>query len=373
MIKKYILLPILTVVIGALLPIQTYAAQFHTGDYTLEKESVIEDDLYVTGDNVIVKGVVDGDLIVMGQTLTIDGTVTGDLYVFGNSVSINGSIYGNVISAGSNVIVKGTLGQSVYLAGMMVDVDANIGKDLNIGSGTTKILGSVGDDVRVATGQLSSEATVAGDMLLSSESYSLDEESITGDFVVATTNQNVNTQVNIQKGDLLGFNLGLAMISFVGMYIVGVILIYSAPVKTLSIEKKIVSSWDDLLKSFAIGLLILFMIPLPLFILALTLVGAPLAFLILAVLVFLATFGTLWTEAAMGHKLLELFNQKDSHRYVSLLIGRLITSVVRLVPIVNGIYSVLLSMVTVGAVARMKYDSFKVSQKVTPKKVTNKK
>ncbi len=371
MIKKYILLPILAVAIGTLLPIQTYAAQFETGDYTLDTESVVEEDLYVTGDNIIVKGVVDGDLIVMGQTITIDGTVTGDLYVFGNSVSIAGSIYGNVISAGSNVSVKGTLGQNVYLAGMMVDLDANIGKDLNIASGTTKLMGSIGDDARVATGQLSSEAEIAGDMLLSTESYTLSEENIAGDFVVTTNNQKVNVQptVDIKRGDLLGFNLGLAMISFVGMYIVGVLLIYSAPVKTLGIEKKIVTSWEELLKSFAVGLLILFMIPLPLFILVLTLVGAPLAFLITGILVFLVTFGTLWTEAAIGHKVLELFNQKDSHRYLSLLVGRLITSVVKLIPLINGFYSLLLSMVTVGAVVRMKYDAFVASKtNSTPKK-----
>lgn len=366
---KNLLLPILILAILSLFPLHAQAAQFEKGDYILETESIIEDDLYVTGDSIIIKGVVDGDLILIGQNITVDGTVTGDLYTFGNTVSIAGSIYGNVFSMASNVNMQGTLGQSVYILSGMATLDANIGKDLNIGAGTTKIAGSIGDDVRVATGQLSSEAAVAGDFLLSAQSYNLNEELITGEFVLSSPDDKILEKTNFEfkKGDFFGFNLGLAMVSFVGMYIVGVLLIYMAPVKTLSIEKKITTSWRDLLKTFAIGLLLLFAIPLPLFILALTLVGAPLALFITGILIFLVTFGTLWTEIAVGHKVLGLIKQRDNQRFLSLLIGRLITMIVKLIPFINALYSLSLSMITVGAVVRIKYDAFVASRTVKKK------
>jgi len=370
MIKKYLLLPILAVLLTAIFPFSIYAAQFEKGDYILETESMVEEDLYVTGDNVMIKGVVDGDLVIFGQNVTVDGTVTGDMYVFGNTVSIAGSIYGNVFAFGSNVSIKGTLGQNIYVGSMMVDIDANVGKDLNVASGTTKIVGSIGDDVRVATGQLSSDATVTGDFLVSSESINIVEEKIAGELVVSTKESRVaqTPKFEFRSGDFLGFNLGLAMVSFVGMYIVGLLLIYAAPVKTLAIEKKITTSWEELLKSLGIGLVILFAIPLPLFILALTLVGAPLAFLITAILIFLVTFGTLWTEAAVGHKVLSLAKLKDNSRFLSLLVGRLITVIIKLIPFVGTLYSLTLSMVTVGAVARMKYDAFQTCKDVKKKK-----
>ena len=365
MIKKYFLIPILAVLISAISPIYIQAAQFHEGDYILDTESIVEDDIYIVGDNVMIKGVVDGDVIIFGQNITVDGTITGDLYSFGNTVSISGSTYGNIFTAGSNVSIKGTVGQSVYTLGMMTDMDADIGKDLNIASGTTKILGSVGDDVRVASGQISSDASVTGDFLVSSESQNIDKEKIAGQFILSTSEGKIleRQKFEFKKGDLLGFNLGLAVVSFVGMYIVGVLLIYVAPVKTVTIGKKIVSSWDDLLKSFAIGLLILFTIPLPLFILTLTIVGAPLAFLITGALIFLVTFGTLWTEIAVGNKVLDLMKQKDDYRFLSLLVGRLITVIVKLIPFINTLYSFSLSMITVGAVVRMKYDAFAASRK----------
>ncbi len=151
------------------------------------------------------------------------------------------------------------------------------------------------------------------------------------------------------------------------MYIVGIILILSAPVKTLQIEKKIITSWEEALKSYAIGLVVLFTIPIPLFLLIITLVGAPLAFLIMGILIFLAAFGTIWTESAIGQKVLQLTDRKDNGRFISLLIGRSISVIVRLIPIVRGIYSLSLIMITVGAVVRTKYDAFTLSRKVNTK------
>ncbi|MGI6423161.1 MAG: hypothetical protein ACOX0X_00880 [Candidatus Dojkabacteria bacterium] len=373
MTKKHFLVPILAILISALFPIHTHAAEFHDGNYILEAETIVEDDLYIAGDHVMIKGVVDGDVVIFGQNISVDGTVTGDLYIFGNSISIGGSSYGNITALGSNVSIKGaTVGQNVFILSGMTDVDANIGKDLNVASGTTKILGSIGDDARILSGQVSSEATVGGDFLLSSESHNVNKENVKGQFILSTEahdkSLDKDSKFQLRRGELLGFNLGMAILSFVGMYIVGVLLIYVAPVKTLYIGKKVTSSWEDLLKSFAIGLLTFIAVPLPLLILVLTIVGAPLAILITGILIFLATFGTLWTEIAVGHKVLELVKYKDDYRFLSLLVGRFLSSIIKLIPLVNTFYGLSLSMISVGAVVRMKYDNFKSSKKAKSKK-----
>lgn len=177
MFKKYLFVPIATVMLSFLFPISAYAAQFHTGEYTLDAQSVVEDDLYVTGNNTTIKGVVDGDLVVFGDYISIDGTVSGDLYAFGGTnLDISGNIYGNVFALGSNINVGGTLGANAYITGMMINLDANVAKDLTAAAGTVKLSGSIGDDVRVATGQLSSEATVAGDFIASTSSPIVNEE-----------------------------------------------------------------------------------------------------------------------------------------------------------------------------------------------------
>jgi hypothetical protein len=371
---RNILLPILGIVLcGVLLPNTANAAQIHTGDYVLDRETVIEEDLYLSGENIVIRGVVDGDLFISGKTVTLDGTITGDTYIIGNTVNISGNIYGNVIAIGYTLNVNGTLGQNVYLTGMMTNIDATIGQDLFIASGTVKLSGTVGDDVRIAGGQITSDAQVSGDFLLSSESYNVMEQNIAGQLMANTKNIRIgslleSSRFNITTADILGFNLGLALISFLGMYIVGLLLIYAAPVKTLQIEKKVITSFEEALKSFAIGLLVLFAVPLPLFLLTLTMVGAPLAFLIFGILIFLVVFGTLWVESAIGQKILVKANYKENNRYLSLFVGRLITTLVRLIPIVGGIYSLSLTFITVGAVVRVKYDALEASKRKGDKK-----
>ncbi len=379
--RNLYILPILSLLILLLFPKGAInAAKIEVGDYNLDKESIVEDDLYLSGEKIVISGVVDGDLIVMGQNITVDGTVTGDTYLFGTTVTLSGNIYGSAILAGSSVNISGTIAENTYVASIMADLDGTFTKDIAVAAGTFKINGSVGDDIRVASGQIISTATVGGDFLAGGENYTIEEANVNGDLIVGSDNifgkDLVKEQTfDFSKDDFLGFNIGLAIVNFIGMYIVGIILILSAPVKTLQIEKKIIKSWEELLKSYAIGLVVLFTIPIPLFLLILTLVGAPLAFLIIGILIFLAAFGTIWTESAIGQKVLQLTDRKDNGRFISLLIGRSISVIVRLIPIVRGIYSLSLILITVGAVVRTKYDAFSQARKqnTTEVKTTKKK
>lgn len=183
-----------------------------------------------------------------------------------------------------------------------------------------------------------------------------------GRFLYSFFSNNNGAIFNPGNGILFGLNIGFSIIGFIGMYIVGAILIYSAPVKTVNIGKKITQSWQDLLISFAVGFVILIAIPVPLFILAMSLVGIPLALLIIAILIFLISFGTLWAEIAIGHKLLELAKYKDNQRYLSLLIGRIITVLIKIIPFIGPIYTMILNTTIVGAVVRMKYNTLQVSK-----------
>ncbi len=357
-----------TLLLFFLLITPTYAAKMETGEYTLDKESIVEDDLYVTGDNITISGIVDGDLIIIGENILIDGTITGDLYTFGTNIKVTGIVSGNTVALGSNVSISGTMRDNIYLAAIIGDINANVTGDILSASGQLSIDGSISDDIRVVTGQLTSTASVGGDFLIGSDNYTLDENDISGELIAGTKSTKTDEDVKLTKEDFLGFNLVLGLINFVGMYIVGTILILSAPVKTLKIEKKITSSWTDLLKSYAVGIVTIFAIPIPIFLLLLTLIGVPLAFLVIGILLFLSTFGIIWTESAIGHKILQLTKQRDYGRFISLLIGRSISVILKLIPIVRGLYSISLIAITIGSVIRMKYDGFAKSKEIGKKK-----
>jgi hypothetical protein len=102
-----------------------------------------------------------------------------------------------------------------------------------------------------------------------------------------------------------------------------------------------------------------------------TLIGAPLSILIASVLIFMASFGTIWVESAIGYKILSTTNHEDPKRLLSLLIGRGLTTVVNFIPIIRGLYKSILSMTAIGAIVRMKYDAYK--ERKPSKKVSKKK
>jgi hypothetical protein len=340
------------------LPSCVSAAQFHSGDYTLDKESVIDDDLYVSGDNVNISGIVDGDAFIGGSDVKVDGTVTGDLYIFGNLVKVTGNVYGNIISGGNDVVIEGTVGQNLFIGASKADISANIAKDLMVGSWMTNLSGTVGDDVRIGSSNVTSDAIVGGDFILGSETNNVDEKDVAGELVIqAPKDINVQEPTRGIKPIVEGFSLTMTIVGFLGMLIVGALMIYLAPVKTLQFERKINGSWNDFIKSFGIGLLVLFGVPLPLLVLMFTFVGTPLALLISGVLIFLVSFGTIWAEIAIGNKVLSLMGKEDNQRYLSLVVGRLITVIVKIVPIVRGFYSLVLACVTVGAVIRSKTEA----------------
>ncbi len=105
-----------------------------------------------TGDMIIIGGdkVVDEDLFLAGNEIIINGTVNGDLYAAGRVIAINGNVRDSVTLAGNRIDVSGTTGGSLRAIGESVTIQGTIGEDLVLAV----------RDVTVNTG-----SAVNGDML----------------------------------------------------------------------------------------------------------------------------------------------------------------------------------------------------------------
>jgi len=114
---------------------------------TIAADEVIEDDLYVFGDEV-----------------TIDGEVKGDVIAFGRLIKVKGSIEGDLIAAGQAIVISGEVGDDVRMAGQVLKIgeDAAIGDDVIAAAFSLEMEGasSVGGDLVYGGYQ----ALVAGDI-----------------------------------------------------------------------------------------------------------------------------------------------------------------------------------------------------------------
>lgn len=355
---------------------KTEAATFVSESYTLEKDDIVEDDLYATGEEIVINGIIDGDLFVSGISVKIDGTITGDLYVGAQAFELEGNVHGNVFSMAQYSTVPGIVGKSFFNISQMINYEGETGEDLLSISASASMEGSIGDDLRLLAGQSDITSLINGDAIVSSATSSIDEDKITGTYYDDAdlnkffgVEETVIIEEEISNLHFNAFNTSVSIFGFIGMYIVGSILITLMPAKSFQIKQNITRSTSDFFKSMLIGFGVFTLIPLPLFLLMISIVGFPLSTIVFGFLMFMVIFGKLWVEMAFGEEILELLGFEKRNYYLSLLTGRTLSLIISFVPVLRFFYGCILTFTAMGAVVRMKLTNIEKA-KTQPKKAT---
>ncbi len=356
--KTFLLLLASFCIFTLLNPAKVEAAKFVSEDYTLKREEILHDDLYVTGEIVEINGIVDGDVYIAADTVSITGTISDDLYIAGNTVTVSGNVYGDLVSFGSAVNVTGSVGESSYLIGGTIINTGSVVDDLVVIGGTITTEGLVDEDLIALGGNVTVKSTITEDLLAFGAALSLSDASVSGDIYQERGNFSTKDMDFFSNPNMSWWMVvSTALVSGISVFLVGVFLIYIMPVKTLNIVKKATSTGEEFIKSFATGFVILFIASIPtLALLSLTVVGIPLAGILLSLLVFLSIYARIWVEIGIGNMILQSAGKKKYSICLALLVGRCVSVLVGLIPIVGTIYSVIISLVGVGAFCRMKYD-----------------
>jgi hypothetical protein len=392
--KIFYLLPLLLLIpfVGLLFPSSVEAAQFYFTPYELAKNEVADENIYVVADEVKIDGIVNGDVIVLGDLVEINGTITGDAHIMGSKIDINGSVYGTTFILGNNSTVNGLLAENTYIFSTFLNYGADTGKDMFAFFVESTLGGSVSGDLRAVGVRSSIESIVNDELVAIVNEYSVEEERIAGEIYDGTSIQEIAGQQGVEIDR--AFNVEMpsfrptwrlnvlgAFTGFLSMLLVGFIIILVAPVKAYAIKERISDSSSEFFASLAVGFVVLVLIPFPLFVLFISIVGAPAAFMILGILIFILTFGRIWVEMAFGKEVLQLFGVEGYRPYKSFLVGRVLSTFINLIPIVGGIYNSILGMVALGAILRVKRGYYQIAteeakkykKKSKTKKTTSKK
>jgi hypothetical protein len=201
---------------------RAFAAEVLSGDpYILPRGEVVNDDLYVTGGEVIIDGTIEGDLVVAGGYVEVNGVVMGDLLAAGGAVVIAGAIQDDVRAAGGAVILSGSVGDDMFGAagggwpgarvvpmvmpagtmgtqarnvpqGLQINAGSTIGGDLYIAGGQGTVAGSIGSNLVAAMGSLTLAGRVAGDANLTASSLTVQDSTVVqGELSYATRDDTV--------------------------------------------------------------------------------------------------------------------------------------------------------------------------------------
>ncbi|MFT5196809.1 MAG: hypothetical protein ACI85U_003848 [Candidatus Promineifilaceae bacterium] len=148
----------------------TAAEVISGGDsWTLEAGETLNDDLYLSGNEMVIDGTVNGDVVAIGDFLHIQGEVNGDVIFIGGGLLLNGTVRGDVRTAALSIDIQGTIEESLTLAGsgvMDYDTPFPIGVNRSLVLGTHIKEGTIGGDVYAYSGFLSFVGSrIDGDVL----------------------------------------------------------------------------------------------------------------------------------------------------------------------------------------------------------------
>jgi cytoskeletal protein CcmA (bactofilin family) len=115
----------------------------------IEKTAVVEGDLYAAGQTVEVEGKVKGDIYASGQTIKLGGEVDDDIIAAGYALSVAGKAGGDFIGAGFSVDLPGSLGKDFLFFGYQALLAGDVGRNARFAGNGIKISGRVGGNVEV--------------------------------------------------------------------------------------------------------------------------------------------------------------------------------------------------------------------------------
>ena len=127
------------------------AAKVQTG-------TVIEKDVFLTGENPTLDGTVNGDVFAFGSDVAIKGDIDGSLFVIGKQVNLEGDVTGSVYSlaAAFDQAETSSIARSLYLLAVDLSTQkgSTIGRDLWTVALSASLAGDTARDTKAVVGLL---------------------------------------------------------------------------------------------------------------------------------------------------------------------------------------------------------------------------
>lgn len=343
-------------------PFNTFAKvmSVERGVATIAKDEVINDDLFVGGETVQIDGTINGDVYAGGEMVRVTGTVNGDLHIGAGRVEIRGATIGDSLLVGAGEITiddKTTIGGSILAGSGSLIVNSPVKRNIFAGAGTIELNSTVDGESRFGAGKitLGPNAKVGKDLY-----YAIGDENkdirIAETASVAGMTQRIQQPFTDKKGQaretaqgvLNGARIFGLLLSLLGAILVGYLGLKFFPNLLAGSSQKVST---EFLKSLVVGFLITVAAIPVLIVIAITVVGFPLA----GILFLLLLLGFYLSKYAVGLSLGQWLSLKLGWKKISplgiLATGLLVIYLLKLVPVIGFLASLVVVWAGLGALA----------------------
>lgn len=323
-----------------------------TGEYTQNK--------YFLAEEIVSTGTFSNDFMAAGSTLSLDAGLIGeDANLLGQEVTIKNVIGGDLRVIASDLLIEADIfGDLVFVANTAtIKSSSSVGGNTYLAVNTMDFSGTYEKDVQIVSSWTFFNATVKGNLNLSSDFVEFREGTLILGDVTLTDNLEIDESLvkgkitYVPKEDLTFlsfFSFGDIVLSAIALIVLGIV---SLLIAKKYIRGTLVSAVHRPFISVIFGILGLILIPLIAGLLAITLVGFPLFILLL-----LAYFGLLIvcfaaTAIYFGNIISRLLSV-EMHKFAELVVGAVVMILLPFVPFIGGLLVFIAFLITFGAMLR---------------------
>ena len=335
------------------MPLVASAFAVKTSDSVyIGKNDTVAGNLYTAGANITVEGKVTGDVICAGQSVNINGAVGGSVRAAGNSVNINGQVARNIMIAGASVILgsDAQAGWDMLIAGAVGEIRGKVGRDLYGVAASMIISGEVNGDVRLKIDdkieskrrgvglndnktklKIEDTAKINGGLIYTAEGKAQISSSTS---IVGKVTHNLPKLKNTKKLALMGL-VWVRTYSIFSSLIIGLVLIsfWRGRIKDLTDVMQVKAG-----ASIGWGIAVMFLTPVILILLLLTIIGIHLALMLLGIWLIFICVSKILTGILAGRIILEKFwKQKKDNLILAMIIGIVALWIIFSIPFVGWI------------------------------------
>lgn len=328
------------------------------------------DDTYLMFGNGNIQSAVNGDLYIAGGNTTITGNVSEDLVVAGGKVTIMGDVGGDVRVVGGQVAVFKNIGDDLVVVGGQVDLgkDATVFGSLIATAGIVTIDGKVNEDVRGILGMLLLNGRVEKNVTVTIEDKLDISESA---FVGGNLTYSGLVESEIPEGVVKGavsfnkFERDNLLESLTYLYLIKKAFGFAAGLLILLLFVLIMpkglvimaeKTKENPLKSFGVGLLVMISLIVGSILLMATIIGIPLALIVLAILITIYFVTQVFVSIWLGSYVFKYKKISKGKLFLAGAVSMFFYHILGLIPFLGWALNLVLFFVGVGSIYMMKME-----------------
>jgi len=337
------------------LPTAILAADVRGGDtVAIKTEEKIVNDVYVAGSNIASLGDIVGDFVAAGGNLFISGNVSQDVMAAGGTVTIGAIIGDDLRAAGGNVTVSGPVTGDALLAGGTIHVisTADIGGDARLAGGEVTLDAPVKGTLTVDGGNVVINGMVTGNTQINAESITIGSSAVIagnltysstspiiisqGAVIKGTTTQNPVSRTHNRAGNVVASLSLLTLMKLLAFAVTAIVLVSFMPKKSLEIVE---TTQKNFWQSAGRGFLVAVVTPIVVAILMVTMIGMPIAVILLLTYILMMMFANLFAAVFLGSVVIQKLrkDKKVAISWRTAFIGMVLLFILALIPVIGWI------------------------------------